>query len=344
MNQNDRIPSFHEAAWWQHRNSSVQCTLCPWACDLKENEVGKCHIRKNHQNRLVTLVYGSPSAIAIDPIEKKPVFHLLPGSRSYSVATVGCNLRCSFCQNWELSQSAPGNRPTFNLSPEKLVKEALNTGCQSIAYTYSEPMVFYEYVFDTAKLAKANGLRNIIVSAGYVNFNPLKEIASLIDVMKIDLKSFDELYYRTIVGAQLRFVLSTLKNLKRLNVLTEIVNLIVPTLNDDLSKIRSMCRWICKELGPDTPLFFTRFFPNHELSDLPATPIQTLQTAREIALEEGLHYVYTGNVPGNSGEHTYCPTCKKILVERHGYQVLSNQIESTGTCPYDGTHIPGIWK
>ncbi|MEK7287144.1 MAG: AmmeMemoRadiSam system radical SAM enzyme [Elusimicrobiota bacterium] len=364
-------PYVREARWWRVACAGVQCTLCPFQCFLPEGQRGICRVRLNQGGRLVTLVWGHPVSVHVDPIEKKPVFHLLPGSPIYSLAAVGCSLRCSFCQNWAISQtfpeeaenttlvpydlglfSASGGRVMARLeqkeiaflSPQDIVAFAKKTFCRSIAYTYSEPIVFYEYVYASARLAKEAGLKNVMVSCGYINPEPLAEAAPYFDVIKIDLKGFNENFYRKIVGGQLKFVLQTLVELKKRGVFTEIVNLVVPALNDDLGEIRLMCRWVKENLGRDVPLFFSRFHPDYRLENLPATPVETLDKARQTALAEGLHYVYIGNTPGHPGENTYCPTCGNVLIRRYGYAVLENKIGSSGLCPYDGTRIPGIWS
>ncbi len=335
--------SARDARWWKSACAGVQCTLCPFECFLPEGMRGICNVRMNVGGRLKTLVYARPVSVHVDPIEKKPVFHLYPGSGCFSLATVGCNLKCVFCQNWEISQVVPEQARGEILSPEQIVRSAVDTGCLSIAYTYSEPTVFYEYVYDTAVLAKRSGLYNVMVSAGYINPEPLKALAPYLDIVKIDLKGFNEDFYRRYVKGELRFVLRTLKELKRLNVLTEIVNLVVPTLNDDMEEIRRMCHWIAAEMGPDTPLFFSRFTPQYKMQNLPPTPIETLEEACRIAQSEGLQYVYIGNVPGNPAENTYCPTCHQIVIQRYGYAVLKYNLLKGGLCPQDGTKIPGIW-
>lgn len=336
-------PLLHPARWWKTACAGVQCTLCPFQCFLPEGNRGICNVRQNVGGQLVSLVYAQPVAVHIDPIEKKPVYHLYPGSRAFSLSTVGCNLRCAFCQNWEISQAMPEQARGKLFSPADVVQQALATGCRSMAYTYAEPTVFYEYVYDTALLANRQGLRNVMVSGGYINPAPLRELIPLFDIIKIDLKGFNERFYRRIVKGELRFVLRTLVELKRGGVLTEVVNLVVPTLNDDMGEIRQMCRWIVRELGPDTPLFFSRFTPQYRLQNLPPTPVETLERAYAIAREEGLHYVYLGNVHGHPAEHTYCPTCGRVLIRRHGYAVLEYNLGPGGVCPYDGTRIPGIW-
>ncbi len=333
-----------QADWEKQDCLGVQCDLCPFRCFLPEGSRGICRVRMNVGGRLMTLVYGQPVSVHIDPIEKKPVYHMLPGSSIFSIATVGCNLRCSFCQNWEISQSYPEEAKAGGqiLSPEQVVNAAIANNCNSIAYTYSEPAVFYEYVLDIARLAKQKGLRNVLVSAGYINLEPLRELAPYFDVIKIDLKGFNGQFYRKVVGGDLKYVLATLKELHSLGVLTEVVNLVVPGLNDDLQEITRMCKWIYDNLGPDTPLFFSRFTPQYKLGNLPATPIETLEKARKIAMEAGLKYVYIGNVPGHPGESTYCPGCGKILIHRYGYEILENNIKN-GKCIFCGKKIPGIW-
>lgn len=323
----------------------VQCELCPFRCFLPEGSRGICRVRMNVGGRLRTLVYGQPVSVHIDPIEKKPVYHMFPGSRIFSIATVGCNLRCSFCQNWEISQCNPEEAKTAAqiLTPEQVVDAAIANNCDSIAYTYSEPIVFYEYVLDIARIAKQKGLRNVLVSAGYINREPLRKLAPYFDVIKIDLKGFNEQFYRKVVGGDLKYVLATLKELHDLGVLTEVVNLVVPSLNDDMQEITRMCKWIDDNLGPDTPLFFSRFTPQYRLGNLPATPIERLEKARKIAMDAGLRYVYIGNVPGHPGENTYCPDCGRMLIHRYSYTIMENNIKN-GKCIFCGKKIPGIWE
>jgi len=366
-----RNPSVREAQWWRTSCAGVQCTLCPWKCFLPEGARGRCRVRMNSGGQLLTLVYQNPVSVHLDPIEKKPVFHLLPGSLIYSLATVGCNLTCTFCQNWEISQIYPeqaqgktivpkalrvidtgGGRLSAEveqgevetLSPEEVVKAALATRCRSVAYTYSEPAVYFEYVLETAKLAKKKGLKNVLVSGGYIEPGPLAELAPYFDVVKIDLKGFNENFYRKTVGGELKFVLRTLRELKAHHVLTEVVNLVVPTMNDDEVELKSMAKWIKENLGPDTPLFFSRFSPQYRLQNLPATPVETLEKAARFAKGEGLRYVYIGNVPGHPLESTYCPVCGQVLIKRYGYRILEYKLDKDGRCPRDGTKIPGIWE
>jgi len=352
--------------------NGVQCKLCPFECFLPEGARGRCKVRVNYGGKIKTLVYSKAVSVHLDPIEKKPVYHLYPGSLIYSLASPGCNLRCKACQNWEISQiypeqadkttlvperldlktdSASGRvygelkqKEVATLSPEEIVSCALATRSRAIAYTYSEPAVFYEYMYDTARLARKKGLKNVMVSAGYINREPLEELLEYMDVVKIDLKGFDERFYGEYVGGGLERVKDTLRTLKKNGGLFEIVNLVVPGLNDGKESIRAMTAWIRKDLGADVPLFFSRFSPNYRLASIAATPVETLTRARDEALKQGLKYVYVGNVPGHAGENTYCPVCGRILVRRYGYAVLENRLTPAGgRCPHDGTRIPGIW-
>ncbi len=337
-------PSYARPAhFWKKADMGVQCRLCPFNCFLPEGAKGKCRVRMNKDGKLYTEVYGQAVSINVDPIEKKPVFHMLPGSRILSLATVGCPLRCTFCQNWSLSQSFPEEVKSTQLtSPEDIVKAALAYHIPSIAYTYSEPVIFYEYMLETARLAKQNGLRNVMVTSGYINPEPLAALAPYFDVIKVDLKGMDEKFYRDDVGGRLDAVLTSLKLLKKLNVLTEVVNLVVPGRNDSAGDFEKLSQWVYDNLGPDTPLFFSRFHPDYKLSNLPPTPIETLEQARNIAMKIGLRFVYLGNVPGSDGENTYCPHCHALLVKRVGYDIQQNNLKH-GRCPVCGTKIPGIW-
>lgn len=323
-------------------SESVQCQLCPRRCRLQEGMRGDCRVRMNIGGKLHTLVYGNPCAVHIDPIEKKPIFHMLPGSTSFSIATAGCNLHCKFCQNWEISQSPPEETRNMDLPPQKVVEYALRGGCQSVAYTYSEPIVFYEYTLDTAKIARSKGLKNIIVTAGYINPEPLREWCKWIDAAHVDLKAFTEDYYIEICSGTLQPVLNTIKILRQEGVWVEIVNLVVPTLNDDFNKIEEMCIWIRDNVGKDVPVHFSRFYPMYKLKNLPLTPQETLEKARDIGLKVGLNYVYIGNIPGHPGESTYCPGCKRIVIGRIGYFIKENNL-SDGKCKFCGYQIPGIW-
>jgi pyruvate formate lyase activating enzyme len=321
---------------------TIRCELCPEECVLENYQVGACRVRINRDDRLFSLVYGKPCAVHVDPIEKKPIFHMLPGSAAFSLATAGCNLKCRFCQNWEISQVPPEETRNSDLPPEEVVELALRKGCRSIAYTYSEPVVFFEYMLDTAKIARRRGLRNIWVTGAYINPDPLRELAPWIDAANIDLKGFTDDYYRKVCGGRLRPVLDAIELSVELGVMVEITNLIVPTLNDDPGLIGEMCDWIGRSLGPDVPLHFSRFHPQYRLQKLPPTPLDTMWKAHDIARESGLHYVYTGNVPYDERSNTFCPTCRRRLITRVGFFVTQNHIRE-GSCPFCGTSIAGIW-
>ncbi|MBN1585869.1 MAG: AmmeMemoRadiSam system radical SAM enzyme [Candidatus Omnitrophica bacterium] len=333
----------HPAQWWQSACAGVQCTLCPFNCFIPEGMRGICNVRANVAGELKTLVYAQPVSLHVDPIEKKPFYHLYPGSRAFSVSTVGCNLNCAFCQNWEISQVQPEQAKGEYVPPAKLVEMAQRAGCRSIAYTYGEPTVFYEYMLETAKLARRAGLANVMVSAGYINWPPLRELLPYLDAVKIDLKGFNEGFYRRVVKGELRYVLRTLRKLSRAGMLTELVNLVVPTLNDNMDEIRQMCRWVVQNMGPDTPLSFSRFTPHYQLQNLPPTPVETLERAYAVGRQEGLNYVYVGNVVGHPTESTFCPTCNRVMIKRYGYAVQGIFMDAEGRCPYDGTKIYGKW-
>jgi pyruvate formate lyase activating enzyme len=288
------------------------------------------------------LVYGNPSAVHLDPIEKKPFFHVLPGTTSFSLATAGCNFQCKFCQNWEISQAFPEDVYSYEVPPELMVKRAKEIGARSIAYTYVEPMIFYEYMYDICQLKKKEGLLNVIHSNGFINPAPLRDLCKVLDAANIDLKGFTENFYRELCGGKLTPVLETLKTLKQEKVHLEITNLIIPTKNDEMSVIKEMCLWVKKELGADTPIHFSRFYPLYKLKGLPPTPVSTLEEARSVALSTGLEYIYIGNIPSHEGENTFCPKCKKIIIQRKGFMVGEMHLKN-GKCGYCGKPIPGIW-
>jgi len=323
-------------------NGIVQCGLCPNRCILSEKQIGLCKARQNIDGELYSLNYGKISTQHIDPIEKKPFFHVLPGAAVYSIATTGCNMRCSFCQNWNISQVFPEEVQSQKMTPEQVVDDALKSGSEIIAFTYNEPIIYYEYMYDIAKLAKEKGLKTVVVSNGYINPEPLKELLKYIDAYKVDLKAFKEEFYQKFTGGHLAPVLETLKIIKEQGVWLEIVNLLVPGENDSEQEIREMAKWIKENLGDDVPLHFSAFHPDYKLQNLPPTPPETLIKARQIAMEEGLKYVYTGNIIYPEGESTYCPNSKEIAVGRQGYMIYENNLVD-GKCP-DGEEIPGIWK
>jgi pyruvate formate lyase activating enzyme len=334
----------HPAMWYTRLEArAVRCGLCPRRCRVPEGRRGYCGVRENREGEYVSLVYGNPAAIHLDPIEKKPLFHVLPSSGSFSLATAGCNLHCKFCQNWEISQAEPEEIYSYEVPPELVVRQARTMGARSVAYTYTEPTVFYEFMYDTARLVGEAGLLNVMHSNGFINPAPLEQLCPLLDAANIDLKGFSESFYRELCEGQQAPVLESLKILRRSQVHLEITNLLIPTRNDDMEMIRRMCRWIRTELGADTPLHFSRFYPLYRLKSLPPTPVSTLEQARAVALEEGLEFVYIGNVPGHEGANTFCPHCDKMLVRRAGFIVVENKVKH-GTCPYCGAPIPGIWE
>lgn len=332
-----------EATYYVNTPKGIKCKLCPQKCTIKEGETGDCHTRTNYGGKLYSMVYGNPCAIHIDPIEKKPLSHFLPGSIAYSIATAGCNLGCLNCQNWTISQKSPQETRNEDVMPEKVVKEAIKYGCQSIAYTYSEPIVFYEYVYDTAKLARLQGIKNVFVSAGYINPEPLHELCSYLDAANIDLKSFSDDIYEMLNAGTLKPVLDALKIFKKEGVWLEITNLVVPTWNDDMEMIKKMSDWLYDNGFDETPLYFSRFHPAYKLQNLSPTPVATIHKARQIAMAAGLKFVYTGNIPGDKGANTYCPHCNKLLIERNGFTIVQNHIKD-GKCDRCGTPIPGVWK
>jgi pyruvate formate lyase activating enzyme len=296
----------------------------------------------NIGGKLYSLAYGNPCAVHIDPIEKKPLNHFYPGTAVFSVATTGCNFRCLNCQNWEISQRRPEDVQNGELFPEDVVRAAKRKNTPSIAYTYSEAITYYEYMYDTARFAREAGLRNVLVSNGYINKGPLLRLAQYLDGANINLKSFDNGIYRCLNGGTLRPVLDTFKTLHEQRVWFEMTTLVVPTYVDEAEMIKRMCGWILKELGPDYPLHFSRFFPQYKLTRLPPTPVTTLEQFRDLALKEGIHYVYLGNVPGHEGCHTYCHNCRNMLIERKGYFLGEFNIEQD-RCKFCNTNIPGRW-
>lgn len=324
-------------------NRKIQCQLCPRECIIDDLERGYCGVRENMGGTYYTLVYGKACAVHVDPIEKKPLFHFLPATRAFSIATVGCNVMCKFCQNWEISQATPEQVRSYELPPLQVAALADKNDCASIAYTYTEPVIFTEYMYDSAVQGRQRNIKSVMITNGYINPQPMKELCGVLDGVKIDLKAYTERFYKELVAGELRPVLDTLVLLKKENMWTEIVYLVIPGQNDDRKELEDMCKWIYTELGPDTPLHFSRFHPQYRLKNLPSTPIKTLKMARQIGLDAGLSYVYTGNVPGDEGENTYCPNCGSIVIRRVGFAVIDNLIkkEKCGKC---GHPIAGIWQ
>ncbi|MBN2587617.1 MAG: AmmeMemoRadiSam system radical SAM enzyme [Candidatus Fermentibacteraceae bacterium] len=323
-------------------SNRVQCVLCPHMCRLDPGQRGRCRVRLNAEGELVSLVYGRPVAVHVDPVEKKPLFHFLPGADVFSIATAGCNLRCDFCQNWEISQAAPEDVAPYDLSPEAVMENAKEYGCRAIAYTYTEPVVYFEYARDCARLARDEGIANILVTAGYINPGPLSELSRYIDAANVDLKSMSDDYYREVCGGTLDPVLDTIMALKESGTWVEITNLVVPTLNDDAEDIDAVSRWVLENAGPDTPLHFSRFFPMYRLADLAPTPLDTLADARQRAVDMGLHFVYVGNAVTPEGMVTRCPACGHVLIRRQGYEVELTGI-SNGLCDSCSSPVAGVW-
>jgi pyruvate formate lyase activating enzyme len=279
----------------------------------------------------------------VDPVEKKPLFHFLPGTKILSLATVGCNLHCRNCQNWEISQANPEDSRAFAYPPERLVEQTMYYQCPSLAYTYTDPVIFYEYTYDTAKLAKSKGIRNVLVTAGYINPEPWKRLLGYIDAANIDLKGITDDFYRRVCSGTLKPVQQALVLAKAAGILVEVTNLIIPTLNDKPEEIRQLVRWVKANLGGETPLHFSRFFPRYKMRHLPPTSLKTLDMAREIAVSEGLEYVYIGNIKSEVGQNTYCPACGALLIERSQYTILQNRLKKD-CCPDCGRQIYGVWK
>jgi len=340
----DQRGIYKKIAMYQEETArGIMCRICPNECVLKEGELSKCNNRKVFESKLFTLAFGNPCSANVDPVEKKPLYHFLPGSRAYSIATAGCNLVCLNCQNWTISQTSPDKTRNYDLMPERVIEECIKNRCRSIAYTYSEPTTFYEYVFETATLAKEAGIKNIIKSNGYINEGPLRNLCGVIDGANIDLKAFSEGIYLKLTGGKLQPVLDSLKIYKEMGVWLEITNLVVPSWTDNLDEIRKMCGWLSDNGFSNTPIHFSRFYPIHKLDQLPPTPLDVLNRAAEIASEEGIKYVYTGNIPGNEKSNTSCPSCNSTLVIRQGYRIVSNNITET-KCNKCGRVIDGVWS
>jgi len=343
----------------------VRCTLCPHDCSIREGRRGACGVRVNRGGVLYTLVADRVVSRALDPIEKKPFFHFYPGSTSYSIATVGCNLRCLFCQNWEISQWPKGRRPLDahedpeapdrvwpqreaaperilgeRVTPEQLVAAAIRSGAHSIAYTYTEPTIFYELAYETATLARARGLKNLFVTNGFISEPALRQIVPLLDGANVDLKFFKEDSYRRIAGARLHPILEAIRLYRTLGVWVEVTTLVIPGLNDSEEELRQIAEFVAS-VGPEVPWHVSQFYPAYKMLDRGRTPVVTLRQARAIGLEAGLRYVYEGNVPGEGGEHTYCYTCQALLIARYGFVLLRNRIRQ-GRCPECGTPIDGV--
>ena len=331
-----------EALYYKKLGKSlVKCELCPRMCIIKPDNPGLCGVRKNIKGRLYSLVYARPCAVHIDPIEKKPLYHFMPGARAFSIATIGCNFFCGFCQNWQISKAEAGNMEGVyeEVEPKKVIELCKQNKCSIMSYTYTEPTIFYEYMMDIAKLARKNNIKNTIVSNGYVNEEPLRELCKVLDGANIDLKAFTNDFYQKVCKGTLEPVLKSLKILKEEGVWVEVTNLVVPGLNDDFKKVEEMCKWIGENLGRDVPIHFSRFHPDYKMTDKEPTKLETLEKAKEIA-EEYLDYVYLGNIGGES--NTFCPKCKAVIIERGIFSPTEKKVKE-GKCPECGEKIAGVW-
>ncbi|MDP8288392.1 MAG: AmmeMemoRadiSam system radical SAM enzyme, partial [Candidatus Electryonea clarkiae] len=321
----------------------IKCGLCAQACFIREGTRGVCRTRMNVDGELRSLVYGRPVSIHVDPIEKKPLFHFLPGKTAFSLATAGCPLHCKFCQNWELSQMSPEDHDTQYIAPETIANSAVFNQAPVIAFTYNEPTVFTEYLIDIARSAKKQNIRSVLISCGFMTEEPLTEMCEVLDAIKIDLKGFSEDFYQKVCSARLKPVLRSIKQIAKSGTHLEIVNLVVPTLNDSEPMLRELAKWVVNEIGPDVPVHYTRFHPDYQLLNLAPTPIATLERARDIAMDEGMHYAFVGNVPGHPGNSTYCPNCGKAVIERSGFFIRGMHLQD-GKCAFCDEPVAGVWS
>lgn len=332
-----------EALWYRPLDDgrgTVRCQLCPRRCILADGATGFCRARKNFSGRLCTLGYNLPCSLNVDPVEKKPFFNFHPKSRSFSIACAGCNLRCKFCQNWEISQISPLQSANRYTPVSQLPLLAKGQGCKSVAFTYTEPTTCFEYMLESAKAVRGAGLLSVYHSNGFINPEPLAQLCKHLDAANIDLKGFSETFYSTVCEAQLAPVLETLQRLKKSGIWLEITNLVIPGHNDSPGMIREMCGWIRQNLGADTPVHFSRFFPLYKMTAIAPTPVRTLESAREIAMNAGLKYAYIGNVPGHPGNSTYCPKCRKMVIRRSGFSVLGMELKGD-RCRFCNERIDG---
>jgi pyruvate formate lyase activating enzyme len=337
------VPKASEAMYYEKLAAKkVRCLLCPNECRIANGGRGDCGVRENRAGVLYTLVYGQPCAVHVDPIEKKPLFHFHPGSQAYSLATAGCNFNCRFCQNWEISQRRPEQVKAISLPPADVIRQAQSQACPIIAYTYSEPVVFFEYMRACASLGKEKGIPNVMISNGFIQKKPLQELCRLLGAIKIDLKAFTEDFYREQCAGELQPVLDTLLTIRSENIWFEIVVLLIPGLNDSRQEIEAMSRWIVRELGPDVPLHFSRFSPTFMMKNIPPTPAETLHLARKIAQSVGIKFCYVGNLLSAAGD-TYCPSCGKVLIQRLMYSIEKPGLKGN-CCKFCQTVIPGVFS
>ena len=337
----------HYPGRWWHRldDGRIQCDLCPRDCKLHDGQRGACFVRQNLGGEMILTTYGRSSGFCIDPIEKKPLHHFYPGSSVLSFGTAGCNLACKFCQNWDISKSKDMDRLMDQAAPDEIARAAEESGCKSVAFTYNDPVIFAEYAMDTADACHARGIQTVAVTAGYIHAEPRREFYAKIDAANVDLKAFTDEFYFKLTGAHLAPVLDTLRYIKReTNTWLEITTLLIPGKNDSDAELQAMTQWIAQELGPDVPLHFSAFHPDYKMTDIPATPAQTLNRARAIAIKAGLHYVYTGNVHDTDGGTTYCPSCRAPLIVRDWYRIDDYRLTPDGHCPDCQTLIAGHFE
>lgn len=332
------------ADWWEQAdNGKILCTLCPRYCTIGEGQVGFCYIRQNINGKLYSIGYGRPTGFAIDPIEKKPLNHFLPGSTILSFGTAGCNLGCKFCQNWSISKAKLDDENALSVSPEEVVALAKRYNTPSIAYTYNDPTIFGEYVIDISRIAREEGIKSVMVTAGYIDKNARKDVYKFIDAANVDLKAFSEVFYHKLTFSHLNYVLDTLVWLKKeTDIWFEITTLLIPDENDSDTELKQECDWILENLGDEVPLHFTAFHPDFKMRNKPRTPESTLLRARKIAIESGIKYVYVGNIFHSEGHTTFCHNCKTALIKRDWHNVIENKIKND-SCPKCSTKIPGVF-
>lgn len=340
------LPQTYPTKYWHNlANGKIQCDLCPQACKLNEGQRGICYVRMRQNDQVVLATYGRSSGFCVDPIEKKPLNHFLPGSTVYSFGTVGCNLMCKFCQNWDISKAREDDRLAANATPQNIAKTAKEYQCKSVAFTYNEPIIFMEYAIDVAKECHKLGIKTVAVTNGYICAEPRKEFFSYMDAVRVDLKSFTENFYKNITGSHLQPVLDTLVYLKKqTNVWLEVICLLIPGENDSAAEIEESTKWLVENLGVDVPIHFTAFHPTWKMLDKPITPLETLIRARDIAMKNGLRYVYTGNVYHPEGSKTFCHNCKKCIIARVDYDIAEYNLSEAGVCRFCGTQCAGVFS
>ena len=323
-------------------DSALRCTLCPVGCRIPPGKRGKCRVRENRGGQGYTLAYGNPVLVQMDPVERKPFFHVMPGTRALSISTAGCPLECQFCEVWDMALVGPEDVHAYDLPPEKVVAHAKSAGAQAISYAFGEPVVFYEYMYDTAVIAKREGLANLVHTSGYISPEPLRALIDYLDAVNIDVKGFDNDFYRNMVGGEIEPVKAALGMLKQADIHIEITNLVIPGVNDDMEQVKQMCTWIRNELGAGVPVHFARFYPLYKLSNLPQTPVSTLDKVRDTAREAGLEHVYIARVTGHEGENTFCPHCNEKIIDRMGFVIEAMHLDN-GKCTYCGGVVSGKW-